>query len=82
MLECHTKVSAQATKAKIWSQVNLDLRSEWKRRQEQVGRGSIIVEDALYFFQFDFGQNDWVYTIRENKLEVARIPPTRLGLLF
>lgn len=69
------KVPFEATKGKIWSQIRLDLKSEWQRRQEQVQSGTISKDRVRFLFQFDFGENELVYTIRENKLKVARVPP-------
>lgn len=42
---------------------------------KQVKAGRMTEYEAQYNFEFDFGQNDAIYTIQDNKLYMPHIPP-------
>lgn len=64
----------QATIAKIWYQLQLVLKAEWKRRCESnQSRGVGELQTGLDF-TFDFGSNDDVFQIDGWKLTIRKTP--------
>lgn len=65
-----------STKAKIWHQVKNDMRNEWARRMQHVKTRAMSKKNAQYLFEFDFGQNNSVYTFQGERIHMALIPPS------
>lgn len=63
------------TKVKIWNETTLYMRTEWTKYRNRILQSTIIVDQAEYLLGFKFGQNEKVFTLTDQILTFAHMPP-------
>lgn len=71
----HNKGSMQRTKARIWYQMRISLKSKWSKLSKQIREGSMTNGQAQYKFLFEFGSHAKVCNFDTDDLSVNKIPP-------
>lgn len=69
------KIATNATKAKIWHQVKQHLCIEWEKLREKVQSGHLIEHQAQINFEFDFGNNDRIFSLNGEVMSFNLLPP-------
>lgn len=65
----------QGTKAKIWHQMKLYLKFEWKNSCEGKERTDVELSKVNYTFHFDLGENEDIFNTEDWKVSIWQIPP-------
>lgn len=62
----HKQIPLAKTKAQIWYQMKVYMKTEWAKKQMQILRGKLIEARAHQDFTFDFGTNDTIIQFPAN----------------